>query len=213
VDSGIIVCDDGSITYFMPGKVTINPGCTMFRDVGNSTSPLGQPTPAYTSDPFTTSSGASVNIKDYLSDPDGGSINDTGFPISIQLSEPSILVGPDGSVTVLAPIPGSHTIPPGFVLFTNKSTFVNVANTSLGVTPTPPSPTSSSSIQWFEDLNGSLALRTVSFTDNTGLQFWEESGSDSYMPRDGAYSSTSDSYQYFEEDSNGDIIPKNNPII
>lgn len=213
IDSGIIVCDNGSVTYFMPGKVTINPGCTMFRDVGNSTSPLNQPTPAYTSDPFTTSNGVSVNIKDYLSNPDGGSLNDTGLPITIQLSEPSVLVGPDGTVTVLSPIPGSHTIPPGFVLFTNQSTFVNVANTSLGVTPTPPSPVSSSSIQWFEDLNGSLVLRTVSFTDNTGLQFWEESGSDAYTPRDGAYSSTSDSYQYFEEDSNGDIIPRNNPII
>lgn len=213
VDAGIIVCDDGSVTYFMPGKVTINPGCTMFRDVGNSTSPLGQPIPAYISDPFTTSNGASVNIKDYLSNPDGGSTNNTGSSIEIQLSEPSILVAPDGTVTVLQPIPGTHTIPNGFCLFTNKSTFVNVSINSTGITSTPPSPVSSSSLQWFEELNGNLVLRTASFTDNTGLQFWEESGSDSYMPRDSAYSSTTDSYQYFEEDTNGDITPKNNPII
>jgi len=212
INSGIIVCDDGSVSYFGPGQVTIPSGCTMFRDLDSTSSPLTSISPAYTSDPFITSLGASVNILDYLSDPDFGTINDTGSTITIQLSEPSILVAPDGTVIVLTPIPGSHSIPPGYVLFTNKSKFVSTFTygSLTGSTPSVPS-TGVSVVQWFEeDSNGNLVLRTVSFEETQGIQYWEPSGNDSYMPRDGAYTGT-ESVQYFEEDGNGNIIPTISP--
>lgn len=75
---------------------------------------------------------------------------------------------------------------------------------SGGTTP----PSSSTSIQWFEDSAGSLILRNSSF-NSTGpaIQLWETSGSSDIMPRQTLYSSTTEDAQYFEEDSNGDIIP------
>ena len=42
---------------------------------------------------------------------------------------------------------------------------------------------------------------------NPAVQFWENSGPDDIMPRSSAYSSTTEDAQYFEEDTNGDIIP------
>jgi hypothetical protein len=50
--AGMIVCADGSFSLSLPGTVTIPNGCTFFRDIGNTTSPLSGPTPAYTGDPF-----------------------------------------------------------------------------------------------------------------------------------------------------------------
>tara|TARA_B110000305_G_C19393804_1_gene616337 strand:+ start:36 stop:1469 length:1434 start_codon:yes stop_codon:yes gene_type:complete len=211
IDSGIIVCDDGSVTYFLPGKVTIPSGCTMFRDKGNSSSPLPGPTPAYTEDPFNANNQALVNLKDYLTEPDSGSLNSTGAVIEIQVTEVSILVALDGTVTVLTPTPGTHQIPPGFVLFTEVSEFVGKFTSGGGTLPTVPV-SNFNSIQWFqEDGSGNLELRTAEFTDSSGLQYWETSGLDSYTPRDAPYNSTTEDFQYFEEDSNGHISPTTNP--
>lgn len=70
---------------------------------------------------------------------------------------------------------------------------------------TPPSFTS---IQWFEESNGDLMLRSNHFdSTNPAVQFWENSGLDDLMPRSSPYSSTTENAQFFEEDSNGDIIP------
>lgn len=69
-------------------------------------------------------------------------------------------------------------------------------------------PPSSTSIQWFEESNGDLMLRSDHFdSTNPAVQFWENSGPDDIMPRSSSYSSTTENAQFFEEDSNGDIIP------
>ena len=219
VKPGIIVCDDGSVSYFLPGAVTIDDGCTMFLDqTAGKTSPLSSPTPAYVGiDPFVTSLGNSVNIKDYLDDPDGGSINDTGGPITIQVTEESIIVKPDGTVIIIDPVPATVTLEEGSVLFSKKSTFIEKIKTSGIVPPDSfpepePEPTDPGaiSIQWFEDSGGNnLVLRSSEFesSDPAG-QLWEEASGDSYMPRETIYESTTESAQYFEEDSNGNILPK-----
>ena len=76
-----------------------------------------------------------------------------------------------------------------------------------GGNPSPP-PSSSTSVQWFEESNGDLMLRSDHFdSTNPAVQFWENSGPDDIRPRSSAYSSTTEDAQYFEEDTNGDIIP------
>ena len=215
INSGMIVCPDGSITLFLPGKVTVPNGCVLFRDLSNTSSPLGPPSPAYTGDPFVTSSGASVNILSYLSNPDSGSYNNTGGTLQIQVTEESIMVAPDGTVTVITPVPTTISLPPGYTLFSNQSSFVTTFTTS-GQTPmpTPQTPVSTAvSLQWFEDDgSGNLILRSAEFSStNPAVQNWEPSGSDSYMPRSTPYSSTTEDAQYFEVDGNGDITPTINP--
>ena len=218
VKPGIIVCDDGSVSYFLPGLVSIGDGCTMFLDdTPGKTSSLPSTTPAYTgTDPFTTSSGSSVNIKDYLDDPDGGSINDTDDTITIQVTEKSIVVKPDGTVVIIDPVPATVLLEKGSVLFSEKSTFVEKLETS-GITPPTPEPDNTTpsavSIQWFEDSGGnSLILRDSEFESSSPAgQLWEEVSPDSYMPRETTYESTTESAQYFEEDSSGNILPKESP--
>lgn len=217
VKPGIIVCDDGAVSYFLPGVVSIGPGCTMFLDeTEGKTSPLPQPTPEYKGiDPFVTSLGNSVNIKDYLEDPDGGSINDTGGPITIQVTEKSIVVKPDGTVIVVDPVPATVTLETGDVLFSEKSSFINKLQTSGVTTPSldPEDPVSgATSLQWFEASGDNLILRDSEFeSSNPAGQLWEEISADSYAPRESTYESTTESAQYFEEDSSGNILPKESP--
>ena len=119
---GMVVCDDGSFTLSLPGTVNVSDGCTFFKDEGGSTTPLPGPSTPYTGvDPFVTSTGVDVNIKSYLDDPDSGSHNSTGQPIELQVTEDSIIVAPDGTVTVVTPIPTTVTLPDGHTLFSNKS--------------------------------------------------------------------------------------------
>ena len=189
-------------------------------DTPGKTSSLPSTTPSYTgTDPFFTSSGSSVNIKDYLDDPDGGSINDTNDTITIQVTEKSIVVKPDGTVVIIDPVPATVLLEKGSVLFSEKSTFVEKLETS-GITPptpepdnTTPSTPSAVSIQWFEDSGGnSLILRDSEFESSSPAgQLWEEVSPDSYMPRETTYESTTESAQYFEEDSSGNILPKESP--
>jgi len=215
VKPGIIVCADGSVSYFLAGSVSVNPECTMFLDqTTDKTSPLPEPSPIYSgTDPFTTSIGDDVNIKDYLDDPDSGSLNDTGSDISVQVTEESIIVLPGGTVQPVTSVPSSITLPPGAVLFSNKSSFVNKLLTSKITTPDLGTESSSSSLQWFEgDNSNNLSLRNSELdSNNPAVQLWEEGSSNSYMPRDSDYSSTTESAQYFKEDPDGNIQPTDSP--
>lgn len=215
VKPGIIVCEDGSVSYFLPGSVLIDSECTMFLDqTANKTSPLPEPSPTYSgTDPFTTSTGNDVNIKSYLDNPDSGSLNDTSSDVSVQVTEESIIVLPDGTVQPVTSVPSSIILPPGAVLFSNKSTFVEKLATSEIITPDLYVESTSSSVQWFEsDSSNNLSLRNSSFdSSNPAVQLWEEGSNNSYMPRDSDYSSNTESAQYFEEDSNGNIYPTDSP--
>ena len=221
VNPGIIVCSDEQlppsaiVSYFLPGTVSLGPGCTMFLDKTESkTSPLPEPSPAYSGiDPFTTSGGVDVNIKSYLDDPDSGSLNDTGSDITIQVTENSIIVFPDGTVQVIDPVPSSVTLPSGAVIFSNKSSFIDKLASSKVSTPDIDVESTSSSIQWFEsDGSNNLSIRNSSFdSTNPAVQLWEEVSSESYSPRDSDYSSDTESAQYFEEDSSGNIRPTDSP--
>lgn len=215
VKPGIIVCADGSVSYFLAGSVSVNPECTMFLDqTTDKTSPLPEPSPIYSgTDPFTTSIGDDVNIKDYLDDPDSGSLNDTGSDISVQVTEESIIVLPGGTVQPVTSVPSSIILPPGAVLFSNKSSFVEKLVTSKIITPDLGVESTSSSLQWFEsDSSNNLSLRASSFdSSNPAIQFWEEASAESYTPRDSDYSSNTESAQYFEENSDGNIHPTDSP--
>ncbi len=171
-------------------------GIPNYRDA-NLLGASALPTAGYNGvDPFTTINGVAVNIKDYLSSPDQGIYNDTNSAMSVDIEEVGILVGPDGTVTQVAP--PSVTIPAGFTLFLElPSSIVSTAN----------------SIQWFEeDANGNLVMRDTSF-DSSGpaVQLWEQIDQDNYSPRTTPYESNTESAQYFEEDSQGNIIPKDSP--
>lgn len=63
------------------------------------------------------------------------------------------------------------------------------------------------STQWFEEQgSNTLSLREVSLdTSNPAIQLWEPTGVNMYTPRLEPYSSNTESAQYFEEDSNGDL--------
>ena len=180
-------------------------GWVIFEELSGKTTPL--PWSGYTGeDPFTTSQGVDVNIKDRL-ESDGGSINNTSQDIEIDVTEKCILVLPDGTVTEVGP--GVITMTPGSVLFSEESKLVKKA-VSVGLIdpPLPPSATSATSKQWFETSNGDLILRNVAYeSSDPAVQLWESSGDD-YMPRDVPYSSTTDDAQYFEIDAEGDISPK-----
>ena len=221
VKPGIIVCPNSNtpsssvVSYFLPGIVSLDSGCTMFtEETDGKTSPLSEPSPAYDSiDPFKTSTGVSVNIKSYLDNPDSGSLNETGTDISIQVTEESIIVLPDGTVETITPVPSTIILPSGAVLFSNKSSFVNKLLTSKITTPDLGTESSSSSLQWFEgDNSNNLSLRNSELdSNNPAVQLWEEGSSNSYMPRDSDYSSTTESAQYFKEDPDGNIQPTDSP--
>lgn len=149
-------------------------------------------------DPYTTTAGIDVNIKDYLNNPNDGIYNNSNGSVVTDITEEGILVGPDGTVTQVSP--PSVTIPIGFTLF---------LEVTLGIS----SSSNSNSIQWFEEnADGDLVLRDISY-DSSGpaVQLWEEINSDSYSPRSTPYESNTESAQYFEEDSEGNILPKDSP--
>ena len=168
-------------------------GIPNYRDI-NLLGASALPTAGYSgTDPFTTSNGIDVNLKDYLTNPDQGIYNDTNQSMPIDITEVGVLVGPDGAVTQVSP--PSTSIPVGFTLFLEiPSSIISTAN----------------SIQWFEeDSSGDLVMRDTSY-DSSGpaVQLWEEINSDSYAPRDTPYESNTESAQYFEEDAEGNITPK-----
>lgn len=215
--AGIIVLPDGTVTYFQPGVVEIPPGAVMFIDTTGLQSVLPAASPTYSDiDPYTTSGGANVNIKDYLENPNSGFVNNTGSTITMQVTDKSILVGPDGTVIQIDNPPTSVSIPDGYILFSEQSSFKKAFETQTGSytptqIPTPePEPTAIST-QWFEASNGDLILRESSFeATDPATQHFEFSGTDSIMPRETAYSSDTEDAQYFEMDANGNIIPINN---
>ena len=215
---GIIVLPDGTITYFQPGSVTIPVGGVIFVNTSGGDSPLDATSPSYSGiDPYTTSGGSNVNIKDYLENPNSGFINNKGGDILMQVTDKSILVGPNGEVIVVDDVPTSVTIPNGYIIFSETSSFKKAyerqTNNFTPTTPTPPpepEPTAIS-VQWFEASNGDLILRENSFeSTDPAVQHWENSGTDSLTPRETAYSSNTEDAQYFEIDTNGNIIPINN---
>lgn len=211
IHPGILVGPNGEIKYFLPGNVTIPADWVLFEELSGETSPL--PWSGYTKqDPFTTSGGANINIKDYLDDPDGGSINNTGQNIEIEVTEKCILVLPDGTVTEVGP--GDVTMPPGSVLFSEESKLIKKAVSSgLIDEPTFPPTASSTSRQFFETSNGDLVLRNAAYdSSDPAVQLWEASGDD-YIPRDEPFSSNTDDAQYFEINLDGDILPKEDSTV
>tara|TARA_B100001093_G_C26857883_1_gene1028325 strand:+ start:830 stop:1510 length:681 start_codon:yes stop_codon:yes gene_type:complete len=69
------------------------------------------------------------------------------------------------------------------------------------------------SLQWFEDDSGDLMIRTSSFeSSEPALVFWEDDGSDSYMPLNYPTTSPSNSYQFFAEDPFGNLTPTDESI-
>lgn len=217
IHSGIIVLPDGSVIYFQPGVVEIPPGGVMFIDTTGLQSVLPSANPIYSGiDPYTTSEGADINIKDYLENPNGGFVNNTGSTITMQVTDKSILVGPDGTVIEIQNLPTSISVPDGYILFSEQSSFKKAFETQTGgyvsdPIPAPePEPTAIST-QWFEASNGDLILRESAFeATDPATQHFEFSGTDSIMPRETAYSSDTEDAQYFEIDTNGNIIPINN---
>lgn len=107
-NSGIIIGPNGEIkVFFGPGAAIIPPGWILFEDIGSTDSPLPEPNPPYTTDPFSTG-GGDVNIKSFIDDPDSGSYNNTGSPIKIDTLEAGLIVCDDGSVTLT--FPGTITL-------------------------------------------------------------------------------------------------------
>jgi hypothetical protein len=171
-------------------------GIPNYRD-SNLLGSSALPTAGYNgTDPFVTSGGINVNLKDYLNNPDQGIFNDSNSSMPIDILEVGILVGPDGAVSQVNP--PSTTIPVGFTLFLEiPSDIVSTSN----------------SIQWFEENSeGDLIMRDT-FFDSSGpaIHLWEQLDSDSYSPRNVPLESNTESAQYFEENAEGDITPKDSP--
>lgn len=201
---GILIGPQGEIIYFQPGKVVIPPGYVIFTDGSESGFPL--PSSSYENeDPFVTSNGVSVNIKDYLDNPDNGFTNNTGSSIEVSLADRSILVMPDGTVSEIGP--GAVTIPLGGTVFSKLSELVKKA--SGAIPPSVPNVPSASSIQWFEEgPDGDLILRFSSFnSESPAIELWESVNYPDYTPRESGFITTETEVQYFEE-INGDITPK-----
>lgn len=206
-NSGILLGPNGEIIYFLPGSVEIPAGFVLFRDLDGRTSPL--PSTSYDGqDPYITSGGVEVNIKSYLTNPDGGSRNNTSNDIQIFVTEKTILVLPDGTTEEVGP--GLITIPPGGVIFSEVSTLVT-KSLEQDLIPEPPTEPDTISVQWFEEtIDGDLQLRDVSFeSQSPALEYWEAVGDTDYAPRESANITTEPTTQYFE-DLNGDIAPRVN---
>ena len=206
-NSGILLGPNGEIIYFLPGSIEIPAGFVLFRDLDGRTSPL--PSTGYDGqDPYTTSGGVEVNIKSYLTNPDGGSRNNTSNDIQIFVTEKTILVLPDGTTEEVGP--GLITIPPGGVIFSEVSTLVT-KSLEQDLIPEPPTEPDTISVQWFEEtIDGDLQLRDVSFeSQSPALEYWEAVGDTDYAPRESANITTEPTTQYFE-DLNGDITPRIN---
>jgi len=204
---GILVGPNGEIKYFLPGDITVPKGWVIFEELSGKTTPL--PWSGYTGeDPFTTSQGVDVNIKDHLENPDGGSINNTSQDIEIDVTEKCILVLPDGTVTEVGP--GVITMTPGSVLFSEESKLVKKAvSAGLIDPPLPPSATSATSKQWFETSNGDLILRTAVYdSSDPAVRLWEGNAEGDYIPLDVPVSSTTDDAQYFEITTDSDVTPR-----
>ena len=208
-NSGVLVGPNGELKFFLAGSVEIPDGFVLFRELDGSVSPL--PSGGYSGeDPYTTSLGVNVNIKDYLENPDKGSKNTTGSDIEIVLTEKSILVLPDGTITSVGP--GSVIIPPGGVIFSEVSTLVTKALQDGLIDPPPEGP-DSISVQWFEEnSHGDLQPRLTSFeSQDPAIEYWEAINDTDYAPRESAFITTEENIQYFE-DNNGDITPRINQI-
>ena len=203
---GILIGPQGEIIYFQPGKVVIPPGYVMFAGGSGSGFPL--PSSGYENeDPFVTSDGASVNIKDFFDNPDNGFVNNTGSSIEVSLSDKSILLMPDGTVSEIGP--GVVTIPSGGTVFSPLSELVEKAVEQGAIPPPIPNVSSASSIQWFEEgPDGDLILRFSSFNSQSpAIELWEAVNDTDYAPREVGFTTTETEVQYFEE-VNGDIAPK-----
>ncbi len=200
LESGVIVCDDGSVTLTLPGTITLGNSCTFFKDIGNLISPIAELLPAYTDDPLDVN-GNDVNVKNYLNNPGPGSKNDTGTALDIQINTKSIVIKPDGTVVIYEP-PTLISLEDGDILISEIDDTLSSVATSF---PTP----SAVSIQWFEENpQGNLVLRNSSFESvNPAVQYWENVGADSIAPRTTPYSSNTESAQFFDEDSSGNISP------
>jgi hypothetical protein len=195
--SGIIVSQDGTVVYFLPGTISIPPNGTVFFNSSSTDSPF-----IISSDPFVNGvfnfNGCTVNVGSSLTAPyDNGSYNNTGSSFDIQVFTNSILINlSDCSTTAFSP--GTITVPNEHVLIAEVPKVVQrwkicIAGKAI-------------SVQWFEeDSDGNLVLRESAF-DSTApaVQYWEYDGDD-LIPRDFPYSSTGESAQYFEEDSSGDV--------
>lgn len=200
LESGVIVCDDGSVTLTLPGTITLGNSCTFFKDIGNLISPIAELLPAYTDDPLDVN-GNDVNVKNYLNNPGPGSKNDTGTALDIQINTKSIVIKPDGTVVIYEP-PTLISLEDGDILISEIDDTLSSVATSF---PTP----SAVSIQWFEENpQGNLVLRNSSFESvNPAVQYWENVGANSIAPRTTPYSSNTESAQFFDEDSSGNISP------
>ena len=203
---GMLIGPQGEIVYFQPGKVVIPPGYVMFTDNSGSSFPL--PSSSYENeDPFVTDDGVSVNIKDYLGNPDNGFVNNTGSEIQVSLADKSILVMPDGTVIEIGP--GVVNIPSGGTVFSPLSELVEKAVETGTIVPPDPNVSYASSIQWFEEgPDGDLILRLSSFNSQSpAIELWEAVNDTDYAPRESGFTTTESEAQYFEE-INGDVTPK-----
>ena len=213
VDPGIIIGPNGEIEYFLPGVVSLPPGYVLFRELDGDVTLL-PPTDYEGVDPYTTSYGVDVNIKDYISDPGSGSSNEGSTEIRLQVTEKSILVMPDGTVTQVGP--GVVVIPPDGVVFSDISSLINKAvDGGVIEKPTPPEAPDATSFQWFEEsAGGDLVLRsTLNVSTDPAIQYWEAQGLFDYVPRESPYISTEENTKYFEENTDGDIKVTNNHLI
>ena len=70
-------------------------------------------------DPFITSGGSNINIKDYLENPDLGTSNNTSEDILVAISSSGIIVGPNGEIEYFFG-PGSALLKPGWTLFEDE---------------------------------------------------------------------------------------------
>jgi len=213
INPGIIIGPNGEIEYFLPGVVSLPPGYVLFRELDGDVSLL-PPTDYEGVDPYTTSGGVDVNIKDHISDPGSGSSNEGSTEIRLQVTEESILVMPDGTVTQVGP--GVVVIPPGGIIFSDISSLIDKAvDGGIIEQPIPPEAPDATSFQWFEEgAGGDLVLRSeLNTSADPAIQYWEPEGSFDYIPRESPYISTEENTKYFEENTDGDITVTNNHLI
>ena len=199
IKSGIIVSSVGEVTYFLPGQLTLNHGDTVFYSQSSSSS-LEPTETIYVDDNFVYDS-CDIELKDYLDkDPiDGGSYNHMTSDVSVITHTDGVIINP-ATCSVTNTQAGIVTLPPGNFLITKISkVLLRFIACTAG---------SAISVQWFEeDADGALVLRTEAFdSSNPAIQYWEFEGDD-LVPREFAYSSTTESAQYFELDDSGNVVP------
>lgn len=191
---GFVARADGSIEIFYKGDVvTVHDGDSVFFGSIKSADDDkdGIPDNLETSgnyqgtDPFvfTNTDGSilgPVNISEYMENSDAGSINSTGFPLTVKTKYPGIIVCANSEPYLV--LPGKVTIPPGCALFRCL----------------PEDETKSSNLFFSIDNEGSITLSTEPVQINGfSIKLVDKIGENNFQLKEKPYISTTDFTESF----------------